>query len=103
MVATATSPELAPRSRRWARVVAALGLLAAAGLTIFGFFWTRSWDLPWGGDQRFGLYRQGFPTVWICSDGHHHYSIPFWMGALAVLLLTAIFWRVFGRPRKRSA
>ena len=84
------------------RVVAALGVLAAVGLATGGWFWKRSWDLPWGGDHRYGLYGQGLPSVWICDDGHHHYSIPFWMGALAVLLLTALFFRVFGRPRRRS-
>jgi hypothetical protein len=85
------------RAGRWpwiARILRGIGLVAAGGLTVFGFFWKRSLDLDLDlglgeASPHLGFHGQRLPESWVCSEGHQHYSIPFWMGGL-ILALAAV-------------
>lgn len=91
-----------PSKKLW--VARALGLTLVAAFSVLGAVWSdRSMDLPWGSDDnaRVGFYGNTLPTHWVCSEGHAHYSAPFWAGALFFAIPTALLW--FAWPRRRAA
>jgi hypothetical protein len=102
-VGSIRSSRLGPVKPSWKlRIARWLGLCAIAAFTVLGVAYNeRSMDLPWTGDSRYGFYGNGLPTHWICDDGHDHYSLPFWMGALVCAIPTALWWFVWPR-RPRS-
>jgi hypothetical protein len=93
-----------PTWRRRARAIVVwtlrvVGTLAAVTLAAMGPFRQRSLDLPLPHDVRVGLFRNGAPVHWTCDEGHDHWSIPFWMGALLVAVPTSALWLVAADKR----
>jgi hypothetical protein len=91
-----------PRPSRKLWLARVLGTLAVVAFTVAGLFVIdRSMDLPWDGptgNERYGFHGNRQPKVWICNDGHRHYSLPFWAGAVVCAIPTALWWLVW--PRK---
>jgi hypothetical protein len=79
------------------RIVGTLGAIALAAM---GPYRERSLDLPLPHELRVGLFKNGGPLHWTCPEGHDHWSIPFWMGALLVAIPTFALWLV--SPKKRD-
>lgn len=78
------------------RVVGTIGAIALAAM---GPYRDRSLDLPLPHDVRVGLFGNGAPMHWTCDEGHDHWSIPFWMGALLVAVPTIVLWFVAAKKR----
>jgi hypothetical protein len=91
-----------PKASKKLLAARAIGLAAVIAFTFLGLTSPSSLDVPWdgpSGNERFGFYQNGLPTRWICDEGHEHYSLPFWAGAVACAVPTALWWLVW--PRKR--
>jgi hypothetical protein len=90
-----------PKASKKLWVARVAGVLGICLFTVMGITWEPSWDLPWhgsSGNERYGFFRNGLPRIWTCDDGHDHYSLPFWAGAVACAVPTALWWLVW--PRK---
>jgi hypothetical protein len=86
---------------RWVFLALAIVLsLNTVGFEINALITERSMDVPIPNSEvRPGFYQNGWPVHWTCSAGHDHWSLPYWMGTLALAGLTALAWRAWFRRR----
>jgi hypothetical protein len=90
------------RARPWVHAVGLLLLLSGPVLFTIGLSWgDRSMDFPIPGSVRPGLYGFAMPKHWVCSDGHDHYSAPFWLGAIVASGLGGGAWGLLARRFRR--
>lgn len=90
------------RRRAW------LGAAILVSVLLLGFAvhggWSlardRSMDLVAQNDVHVGFYGASWFAHWICSDGHDHWSAPYWFGILLLAPPTGLFW--YGWSRRRS-
>ena len=86
------------RRRKWllaAAMVVCAGL--AVMLLVMGFLRTRSLDVPLPRNIHLGFFLNSWPVRWTCPDGHDHWSMPFWSGALGMSVVTLLVARWFAR------
>jgi hypothetical protein len=76
-------------------VVVALMLTLVMGITR-----TRSLDVPLPNNVRLGFFENGWPKRWVCSDGHDHWSFPYWSGAIGFAAVAVVFWSGWRRHRR---
>src|SRR5262249_36142007 len=97
MVRSVPAPSGAPRAPLRVRALfAGFIALVIAGVSfgVMGAIREPSMDVVVG-DKHVGFYRNGGPLHWGCSEGHDHWSMPYWSGALGLLVLAAALWRAW--------
>jgi hypothetical protein len=92
--ASAPSTPWGWRTRIYA-VLVALSLVGVIAFVVMGFVRSSSLDAPLPGNVRLGFFGNTAPVRWTCSEGHHHWSLPYWSGAVFFVVLTALFARLF--------
>jgi hypothetical protein len=96
--ASVPTPPWRWRTRIHAALVA-LSLVGVLAFVVMGFARTSSLDAPLPGNIRLGFFGNTAPVRWTCSDGHDHWSMPYWSGAVLFVIVAALFARLFARSR----
>lgn len=92
-------PTLGLRFRLWAAV---LLTLVTPPFAILGVLRQASLDVPLPGNVRAGFFENDWPKRWTCAQGHDHWSLPYWMGTVVLVLVCGVAWRVWFVRRRRE-
>lgn len=92
-------PTLAMRAWFWGSIALTLGTLVFG---VAGVVRIASLDVPLPHNVRLGFFGNGLPLRWTCPQGHDHWSLPYWMGTLVLVVVTGLMWRAwYVRRRNR--